>query len=92
MTLPHDRPALLSDLIAETAWMEIACRRCERRGRLRVSELFAFYGPDERVWTAVEDASADCPRKANTQTYEICQVSCPSLSRYSRIGPETTQR
>ena len=82
--LPLDRQATLADLIAETAWMEIDCQRCGRSGRLRLSELFAFHGPDETVWQVVEDTSADCPRKGVTQTYEICQVRCPSLSRLSR--------
>ena len=85
--LPDDRRALLSDMIAETAWLEIDCRRCGRYGRLRVSELFAFYGPDEWVWTVIEDTSADCPRKGETQVYELCQARCPSLLRYSSLGP-----
>ncbi len=84
--LPPDRPTRFADLIAETPWLDLACHRCGRAGRLRVSELFAFYGPDELVWTAVEDAAADCPRRGETRIYELCHVRCPTLAEFSRVG------
>jgi hypothetical protein len=53
--------------------LEVACRRCERRGRLRISRLIAEHG------TAVLDLcaiiAADCPRMRN-----------PSASIYDRCG------
>ena len=86
--LPADRPARLSDLIDETDWMEIECPGCGRHGRLRISERSASYGPDELARTLVEHLTADCPRKGETRVYEIWQLRCPSLVRFSSLRPK----
>ena len=56
----------LGDLAARIAMLEVACSRCERRGRLQVDLLVAQYGdagdaelPELRLILA-----GDCPRAA----------------------------
>ena len=42
--------------------LEIACRHCDRRGRLRVAKLIAQYGADMRLPELRYILAADCPR------------------------------
>jgi hypothetical protein len=57
----------LGDLAARIAMLEVACSRCERRGRLQVDLLVAQYGdaelPELRLILA-----GDCPRAAGIRT------------------------
>lgn len=89
MPLPYNRPATLGDLIHETGTMHVACRRCGLDERLSMSEAFAFHGPDELVFDVAEALAHDCPRRHETQPYELCQVRCPTLAEHSdatRLG------
>jgi hypothetical protein len=63
--------------------LEVACRRCERRGRLSIARLIAEHGRDDH-----EDLRAliahDCPRMREPQAsiYELCGVMFPELPRW----------
>ena len=82
MPLPRDRPTTLADVALETPWLMIDCRRCGRAGKLKVSRLIRDYGGEAVVWTVVTHLSRDCPRKEEVRPYEICQVRCPTLSKF----------
>jgi hypothetical protein len=46
-------------------WIELACDRCNRRGRLRKAGLVKLHGADCGVARLREILIADCPRVGN---------------------------
>jgi hypothetical protein len=66
--------------------LEVACRRCERRGRLRIERIIAEHGSGVRDLRAI--IAADCPRMRNPSTpiYERCGAHFPDLPRWCRTG------
>jgi hypothetical protein len=67
------------DLRGKLTMLEIACRRCDRRGRLRIDRLIAEHGeraglPDLRVLLA-----ADCPHIRSAEITNCCGVHFPQL-------------
>ena len=62
--------------------LEVACHRCERRGRLRIERLIAEHGTGVLDLCAI--IAADCPRMRNPSTsiYERCGVHFPELPRW----------
>jgi hypothetical protein len=71
----------LGDLAARIAMLEVACSRCERRGRLQVDLLVAQYGdaelPELRLILA-----GDCPRAAVISINDQCDIFFPQLSAF----------
>ena len=53
----------LGDLIDRIAMLEVACSRCQRRGRLQVDRLLAQYGDMELPELGCVLAG-DCPKAA----------------------------
>ena len=84
--LPSTGPVTLAHVAACTPWLEVACRRCGRYGRLRVARLIEEHGPDFVAFDVVRIVSADCPRRGETQLYELCQVHCPTLPKFMAPG------
>jgi len=73
----------LSEMRAKGMTMlEAACRRCERRGRLKIERLIAEHG------TGVLDLCAiiahDCPRMQDRSVSSTIAAAC--TSRSSRAG------
>jgi len=78
-----DSVITLDDMRAKGMTMlEVACRCCERRGRLRIERLIAEHGAGELDLRAI--IAADCPRMQNPSTliYERCGVMFPELPRW----------
>jgi hypothetical protein len=61
--------------------LEVACRRCERRGRLSIERLIAEHGDGVLDLCAI--IAADCPKMRNsTSMYDRCGVHFPELPRW----------
>jgi len=62
--------------------LEVACNRCERRGRLRIERLTAEHGSGVLDLCAI--VAADCPRMKNRSAsmYDRCGVHFPELPRW----------
>ncbi len=69
----------LSDIADKITMLEIACRRCERRGRLRMARLIEQYGADMRLPELRYILAADCPRVVADRVYDRCGVHYPQL-------------
>jgi hypothetical protein len=52
----------LGQLAARLSVLDVACNRCERRGRLRTGTLLARHGPALPVPALRGVLAADCPR------------------------------
>ncbi|WP_045457923.1 hypothetical protein [Caballeronia cordobensis] len=67
----------LGDVAAGATHLEVACSRCERRGRYRLSRLVARLGEDFPM-PDLGSELADCPRR-NASMTERCDVYFPGL-------------
>jgi hypothetical protein len=70
----------LGDIATRLSLLEVACNRCERRGRLRISRLLTKYSAEMPVPALLRSIAADCPRMHAERISEICGVYCPQLS------------
>ncbi|KAK48177.1 hypothetical protein BG58_32985 [Caballeronia jiangsuensis] len=69
----------LGEVAARSRHIEVACSRCERRGRYQLSRLVARLGEDFPMTNLAEEI-ADCQRQ-NVSTTERCDVYFPGLIR-----------
>ena len=69
---------LLGQLTGRLAFLDVACIRCERRGRLRLSRLIAEHGAAFPVPSLTAHIAADCPRIAKRDR-DMCGVHYPQL-------------
>ena len=71
----------LGDLVDRCAMLEVACSRCERRGRLRVDLLITQHGdaelPELRLVLA-----GDCLKAAVVSISDQCDIFFPQLSAF----------
>jgi hypothetical protein len=69
----------LREVAARATHIEIACTRCERRGRYRLSKLVASLGGDFPM-TDLGGEITDCPKRYAAVT-ERCDVYYPGLRK-----------
>jgi hypothetical protein len=75
-----DGSILLGQVAAKTDEIEIACKACPRRGRLRTERLVLDHGPAMPMPTLLRLLAGDCPRLASTTMADYCDVHSPTLS------------
>jgi hypothetical protein len=76
---------LLGQVAARLPFLEFACNRCDRRGRLSTARLVAEHGPDMPVPELLRILSADCPRRQAMERGFIADV-CAFTARDWPIG------
>lgn len=59
--------------------LEIACPRCESRGRLRLDKLIARHGPALPLPELRVLLAGDCPKNRSASIYDKCRVHFPQL-------------
>jgi hypothetical protein len=69
---------LLGQLVGRLAFLDVACSRCERRGRLRLSRLIAEHAAAFPVPSLKAHIAADCPRIGGRDR-DMCDVHYPQL-------------
>jgi hypothetical protein len=62
--------------------LEVACRQCERRGRLNLERLIAEHGIDAALPELGSILAGDCPRQRSVGIYDRCGVRFPELPRW----------
>ena len=76
----------LGDLIDRIAMLEVACSRCQRRGRLQVDRLIERHG-DMELPELGRILADDCPKAESVAVGERCSVCFPQLLRlWERTG------
>jgi hypothetical protein len=68
----------LGDL-AHLVHLEVACRRCDRRGRLRVARLIEQHGADIGMPDLAVLLAAGCPQATSADPSARCFVCFPQL-------------
>ena len=71
----------LGEVAAKAGRVEIACRRCDRRGTLRTDRLMGEHGPDMPIPALLRVLAADCPRMTADKMHDVCGVHMPELPR-----------
>ncbi|CAB3758692.1 hypothetical protein LMG29542_03406 [Paraburkholderia humisilvae] len=77
----------LGEVATRASHIEVACTRCERRGRYRLARLVASYGEDFPM-TDLGAEIADCPKRHAAIT-ERCDVYFPGLRKIMDPNGET---
>lgn len=68
----------LGEVAARASHINIACSRCDRKGRYRASRLVAEYGADFAM-TDLGRELAVCPRRTAAAQHERCDIYFPGL-------------
>src|SRR4051794_13034920 len=68
----------LADLRGRIAVLEVACSRCDRRGRYRLAWLIAEHRQDMRLPDLRLALATGCP-KAQAHAWDRCDVHFPGL-------------
>lgn len=75
----------LSAVAEKATHIDMACSRCERRGRYQLARLVARLGPDFSM-TDLGAELADCPRRSEPAHNKRCDVYYPGLVAILRGG------
>jgi hypothetical protein len=67
----------LADIIGRVDFLELACGRCERRGRLSIARLAREYAPETPVAIIMRAQIGDCPKQAARQERKRCDPYSP---------------
>ena len=70
----------LGEVATKAGRVEIACRRCDRRGVLRTDRLVAEHGAGVPIPAMLRLLAADCPRMRADKMHDVCGVHIPVLS------------
>jgi len=65
--------------------LEVACLRCDRRGRLHTIQLLSELNPDLRIPELREIVAGDCPRMVAGKINDLCGVYFPGVPRAFEI-------
>lgn len=57
----------------------VACSRCDRRGRYRLDKLIASHGADAPTRIIVAELTATCPHRDSAALMERCDILFPKL-------------
>lgn len=71
---------LLGQVADHLVTLEIACNRCERKGRAAVDRLMTQHGRLMSVPALLALLSADCPKRQAAKMHDVCGVHLPQLS------------
>ena len=71
----------LGNLVGRLDPLEVGCRRCERRGRLRIDKLIEQHGADMGLPELGDVLRGDCPQREAAAASERCSLYYPQLLR-----------
>jgi hypothetical protein len=77
--MSSDGTVRLGTLRGRLVMLEVACSRCERRGRLRLDRLLAEHGPEMPLPELRVILAGDCPHAGSVSIYDKCRVHFPQL-------------
>ena len=70
----------LGQVAERTAVLDVACGRCERRGRYDTARLVERHGAEMPMPELRGVLAGDCPRRASRNIRELSHVHFPRLS------------
>jgi hypothetical protein len=81
--MPHDGAVIFADLEDKLDVLQVACRKCDRRGQYHVAKLIERYGREAKLVDWKRTITADCPQRANARMVVLdqCGAFFPDLLR-----------
>jgi hypothetical protein len=76
--------------VVDLVQLEIACRRCDRHGRVRVARLIAEHGADIGLPDLAVKLAAGCPNASAADVSTRCFVHFPQLVEALRRDGKAT--
>lgn len=73
------KPVTLGSISSHLTMLDVACRRCERKGRYNIARLIEKHGADMQMPEFRHVIAADCQRINSTNIYDLCGVHYPQL-------------
>jgi hypothetical protein len=70
----------LGEVAARFSVLDVACNRCERRGRYHIYRLVERRGAGLPIPELRHVLAADCPRMIDGKAHDVCGVHFPTLS------------
>jgi hypothetical protein len=70
---------LLGEVAAHLAVLDVACNRCQRKGRVLMGRLMAEHGPLMPIPTLLAVLSGDCPKRQAERMLDVCGAHLPQL-------------
>jgi hypothetical protein len=75
-----------ADLLGRLEALNVACAKCDRRGRYRVTTLVREIGLDGNLANRLARLSADCPDRQAVSFSDRCDVRRPDLLKLANPG------
>ena len=75
----RDDAIIFGGLVGKLDALEVACRKCGRKGRYPVARLIEQHGRDAKVVDFLAEITADCPKKQAGNMSDQCATRCPDL-------------
>jgi hypothetical protein len=79
--MPRDGAIIFGDLIDKLDVLNVACKKCGRKGRYAVARLIEQRGRDAKVIDWRDEITADCPKKQAGNMSDQCAAQCPDLPK-----------
>src|ERR671939_1020302 len=73
----------LGELEGKLTMLEVACHRCDRRGRVSLARLIDEHGADTGLPDLWESLAGDCPNARTTVLNSRCAIYYPNCRHYS---------
>jgi hypothetical protein len=70
---------LFGEVAEHLVTLEIACNRCDRKGRMAVERMMAEHGAMRTIPTLLALLSADYPRRQAHKIHDVCGAHFPQL-------------
>jgi len=67
------------DLVGKLGRVRIECAKCGRSGQYRLGVLIGKHGRDKRLFTWIDELTADCIYKLAKNPNDRCDARCPDL-------------
>ena len=77
---------IVGELQGKVTMLDVACHRCERRGRVSLARLIEEHGANMGLPDLWESLAGDCP---NAHTNSRCAIYYPQLPALFLPGKET---
>jgi hypothetical protein len=78
----------LGELEGKLTMVEVACHRCERRGRASLARLIDEHGADRGMPDLWESLAGDCPNARSAALNNRCAIYYPQLPAMFLPGKE----
>lgn len=74
-------PITLAQVAAKIGMLDVACSKCERRGRLNIQKLISEYGADIGLPELKDKIAKGCPRLEKSRYDDRCGAHYPQIPK-----------